>query len=130
MKSDRRRSDPTLMLSILAGALCLAAWRALSNVEPDQAFSIIKSLAPVAIGSIGLASALATQRFLSTRRALGSRRAVAVVPADEFEVSIETVLGLLLNSRDQIVPCVAGCAAERRRSGSPSTLTRREGSST
>ncbi len=92
MKPDRRRSDPTLMLSILAGAICLAVWRALSSVETDQVISIISSSAPVAIGLAGIASALATQRFLSTRRALGSRRAVAVVPADEFEAGIETVL--------------------------------------
>ena len=47
------------------------------------------------IGSIGLASALATQRFLSTRRALGSRRAVAVVPVVEELLAGHAFLALL-----------------------------------
>ncbi|HMT04082.1 MAG TPA: hypothetical protein PKD76_00900 [Solirubrobacterales bacterium] len=92
MNSARRRSDPTLMLVILAGAICLAVWRALSNLQPGRVLSIIESLLPVAIGLVAIASALATQRFISTRRTLGSRRTVAVVPADEFEASIETIL--------------------------------------
>lgn len=92
MNSARRRSDPTLMLVIIAGAICLAVWRALSNLQPGQVLSIIESLFPVAIGLVVIASALATQRFISTRRTLGSRRTVAVVPADEFEASIETIL--------------------------------------
>ncbi|MCB1280059.1 MAG: hypothetical protein KDB18_00895 [Salinibacterium sp.] len=92
MISGRRRSDPTLMLAILAGAICLGLWRVLSNLRPGQILSIIEPLFPAAIGLVALASALATQRFFSTRRALGSRRVVAVVPADEFEASIETIL--------------------------------------
>jgi len=92
VNSSRPRSDPTLMLSILAGAICLAVWRVLSNLRPEEVLSIVESLFPVAIGLTGIASALATQRFLATRRTLGSRRTWAVVPADEFEAGIESVL--------------------------------------
>ena len=36
MNSKARRSDPTLMLAIFAGALLLAAWSSLSNIDPDR----------------------------------------------------------------------------------------------
>src|SRR4029079_1003424 len=49
-------------------------------------------LVPLAPGTVAIAAALATHRFLATRRLLRSRRAVAVVPADEFDAEPEAVL--------------------------------------
>ncbi len=92
MNSSRRGSDPTLMLAILAGALCLAVWQLLSDLRLSQLLSILDFLAPAALALLALTSALGNQRFLATRRALGSRRGLAVVPADEFEATTETVL--------------------------------------
>ncbi|HEU4906576.1 MAG TPA: hypothetical protein VFT19_10765 [Solirubrobacterales bacterium] len=85
--------DPKPMLVIFIGAVSIAAWRAVASIDPGQLLhSIAFNLAPFALGAIAIASALAAQRFLSTRRALSERIASAVVPADEFEAGPETVL--------------------------------------
>jgi hypothetical protein len=90
--SGSDRSDPRLMLAILAIALLLAAWRVISNIELDQLSGIAISLTPIALGASAITSTLATQRLIATRRTLRSRIALAVVPADEFEAGAEQVL--------------------------------------
>jgi hypothetical protein len=80
------------MLAILALALLVAAWRALSSLDLDRLLSIAETLAPLLLGALAIATALARQRLLLTRRTLATRRAVAVVPADEFDARPEAVL--------------------------------------
>jgi hypothetical protein len=86
------RSDPRPMLAILAAAVVIALWRLISSIRVDQLLASILSLAPLALGAIATASALATHRFFATRRTLRSRRAVAIVPADEFDAEPDAVL--------------------------------------
>jgi hypothetical protein len=86
------RSDPRPMLAIFAAAVAVALWRLISSIRVDQLLASVLSLAPLALGAIAIASALATHRFFATRRTLGSRRAVAIVPADEFDAEPDAVL--------------------------------------
>jgi hypothetical protein len=90
--SNSNRSDPRPMLAIFAAALLIALWRVLSNLDVDHLLAAAASLAPLALGAVAIASALATHRFLATRRTLAGRRAVAIVPADEFDAEPEAVL--------------------------------------
>ncbi|HET7177374.1 MAG TPA: hypothetical protein VFI63_01665 [Solirubrobacterales bacterium] len=92
MSSNSDRSDPRLMLTIFALACIYALWRFVSSIRVDQLLAAAGSLAPFALGAFAIASALATHRFLATRRTLRSRRAVAVVPADEFDPEPDAVL--------------------------------------
>ena len=92
MISKSNRSDPRPMLAIFASAMLIALWRLLSNLPVDQLLALARSLAPLALGALAIASTLATHRFLATRRTLCSRRAVAIVPADEFDAEPEAVL--------------------------------------
>lgn len=86
------RSDPRPMLAIFAVAVLIALWRLISSIRVDQLLAAARSLAPLALGAIAIAAALATHRFFATRRTLGSRRAVAIVPADEFDAEPDAVL--------------------------------------
>jgi hypothetical protein len=90
--SNSNRSDPRPMLAIFAVAVLVALWRLISSIDPGQLLASILSLAPLALGAVAIASALATHRFFATRRTLGSRRAVAIVPADEFDAEPDAVL--------------------------------------
>lgn len=92
MNSNSNRSDPRPMLAILGLACAYALWRFISNIRVDHLLASIFSLAPLALGAIAIASALATHRFFATRRTLRSRRAVAIVPADEFDAEPDAVL--------------------------------------
>lgn len=92
MISNSNRSDPRPMLAIFAAAVLLALWRLISSIRVDQLLASALSLAPLALVALAIASALATHRFLATRRTLRSRRAVAIVPADEFDAEPEAVL--------------------------------------
>jgi hypothetical protein len=91
MMSDDR-SDPRLMLAIFALACSYALWRFISSIRVDHLLASILSLAPLALGAVAIASALATHRFRATRRTLRSRRAVAIVPADQFDAEPDAVL--------------------------------------
>jgi hypothetical protein len=90
--SKSNRSDPRPMLAIFAAAVLIALWRLLSNLPVDQLLASTRLLVPLALGTLAIASALATHRFLATRRLLSSRRSVAIVPADEFDAEPEAVL--------------------------------------
>lgn len=92
MSANRNRSDPSLLIAIVAGAVLLALGRELSHLRPDRLTDHASMVAPIAIIATGIALALATQRLLATRRSLRSRLLFAAVPADEFKPSIETVL--------------------------------------
>lgn len=92
MTSKSDRSDPRPMLAIFAAAVLIALWRLLSNLPVDQFLVSTRLLVPLALGTLAIASALATHRFLATRRLLSSRRTVAIVPADEFDAEPEAVL--------------------------------------
>ncbi len=86
------RSDSRPMAAIFAAAVLLAISRLMSSIHLDQLLSSILSLAPLALGAIVLAAALAMHRFIATRRTLQSRRAVAIVPANEFDAEPDVVL--------------------------------------
>ena len=92
MISKSNRSDPRPLLAIFAVSALLALGRLLSSIPVDRLFGLALSLAPLALGAVAIASALATHRFFATRRTLRSRRAVAIVPADEFDAEPEAVL--------------------------------------
>ncbi len=79
------------MLAIFAAAVLFALWRLISSIRPEPLLASALSLAPFALGAIAIAAALATHRFFATRRTLGSRRAVAIVPADEFDAEPDAV---------------------------------------
>ena len=85
-------SDPRPMLAIFAAAVGFALWRLISNIQVDRLLASALSLAPLALGAIAIAAALATHRSFATRRTLPSRRAVAIVPADEFDAEPDAVL--------------------------------------
>jgi len=97
MKPGTNRSDPWPLLAIFAAALLLAVYRLVSSVSADRllaaAGSVAPSLAPPALGAVAIASALASQRLITTRRTLRSRRMVALVPADEFDPKPDAVTG-------------------------------------
>jgi hypothetical protein len=90
--SKSNHSDPRPMLAIFAAAVLIAIWRLLSNLPADQLLAQARLLVPLALGTLAIASALATHRYLATRRLLSSRRTVAIVPADEFDAEPEAVL--------------------------------------
>ncbi len=84
--------DPRPILVIFAGILLIAAWSVLSSVSLDGVLALAEPLAPLALGALAIASALAMQRLLSTNRTLRDRRTVAVVSADEFDPGSDEVL--------------------------------------
>jgi hypothetical protein len=86
------RSDPRPMLAILAVLILAAAHQALSSIDPGRLLVLAESLAPLGLGALAIASALARQRLVHTRRTLAGRRSVAVVPADEFDAKPEAVV--------------------------------------
>jgi hypothetical protein len=90
MPSDPK--DPRPMLLIFIGVLSVAAWRTISTISFGQVLTAVGSLAPLALGALAIASALAMQRLLSTNRTLASRQEVAVVPADDFDPKTDAVL--------------------------------------
>ena len=92
MNRPRNPSDPTLMIVILGVLALVFCWRAISNLPVDHLSALLPWLVPTALGLTVIATALATQRYLSTHRTLRSRSAVAVVPADEFDATPEMVL--------------------------------------
>jgi len=92
VKSNYNPSDPRPMLAIFAAAILFALWRTLSSLRVEDLLAAAASLAPLALGAVAIASALATHRFFATRRTLTGRRAVAVVPADEFDAEPDAVL--------------------------------------
>ena len=92
MTPSSDRSDPRPMLAIFAAILAVAAWRALSRIRLEWLLGRAESAVPLALGTLAIASALAAQRRLATRRTLRSRRAVAVVPADEFDAKPDVML--------------------------------------
>jgi hypothetical protein len=85
--------DPRPMLAIVAVLVIAAIARALASIDPGQLLhAAARTLAPLALAAIAIASALAPQRYLATRRALRKRVAAAVIPADQFEARPEAVL--------------------------------------
>jgi hypothetical protein len=90
--SNSNRSDPRPMLAIFAAAVLFALWRLISSITVEHLAASAFSIAPPALAAIALAAALATHRFFATRRTLRSRRAVAIVPADEFDAEPDAVL--------------------------------------
>ena len=84
--------DPRPMILIFLGAITIAVWRTVSGIRLGQVLSAAGSLAPVLLGALALASALAMQRLFATNRTLQTRREVAVVPADDFDPKTDAVL--------------------------------------
>ena len=77
------------------------------------------SLAPLALGAIAIAAALATHRLLATRRTLRSRRAVAIVPADEFDAEPDAVLRFAAQLAASSAGSPAGSTAAPQRDPHP-----------
>lgn len=90
--TSSRDSDPRPLLAIVAGLAALALWRSLSNLQTEALIDLAERVAPLALGAIAIASALAPQRIVATRRTLRGRRVSAVVPADEFDAKPDVVL--------------------------------------
>jgi hypothetical protein len=77
---------------VLAALVALAIWRAISNIDTEAALELAERVAPLALGVVAIASALAPQRMIATRRTLRSRQLTAVVLADEFDANPDVVL--------------------------------------
>lgn len=92
MISNSNRSNPRPMLAIFAAAVLFALWRLISSITVEHLAASALSFAPLALAAIAIAAALATHRFFATRRTLRSRRAVAILPADEFDAEPDAVL--------------------------------------
>lgn len=92
MISNSNHTDPRPMLAIFAAAVLFALWRLISSIRVEAIAPVALSIAPLALAAIAIAAALATHRFFATRRTLRSRRAVAIVPADEFDAEPDAVL--------------------------------------
>jgi len=92
MTSRKANSDPRPLLAIFAALVALAIWRAISNIDTGAALELAERVAPLALGVVAIASALAPQRMIATRRTLRSRQLTAVVPADEFDANPDVVL--------------------------------------
>jgi hypothetical protein len=90
-RSDR--NDPRPLLALVACLIAYWLYRFASRIHPGQLSHLIPraSALPIALGATAIATALATQRLIATRRTLRSRRAVAVVPADEFDPRPEAI---------------------------------------
>ncbi len=89
----RDPKDPRPMLALVIVILSVAAWRWASQLSAGSLLSSAAgSLAPLALGALAIASALAMQRLLFTNRTLRSRREVALVPADDFDPKTDAVL--------------------------------------
>ena len=109
---------PRPMLALFALLVAAAIWRAVSSIRLDQLLASAASLAPLALGALAIASALATQRFIATRRTLALATAVAVVPADEFDAEARGGPALRRRSwRAAIAACAAGSTAAPARCG-------------
>jgi hypothetical protein len=95
MKLDDSQ-NPWPALTLVGALLAIAAWKAISKITLAEVLAFVlalaEQLAPLALGAIAIASALAMQRLLSTNRTLRNRRTVAVVPADEFDPKPDAVL--------------------------------------
>src|ERR1700679_1858501 len=96
MSSAPRKEDPRLVVAVAAAIVGLALWHLASgvHVHPHAVLGHLRSLIPVALGALAIATAPATHRIRQTRRTLASRRAVAIIPADGFEPRPETVAAL------------------------------------
>jgi hypothetical protein len=92
MTSRKANSDPRPLLAIFAALVAVAIWRSISNIETGAALELAERIAPLALGVVAIASALAPQRMIATRRTLRSRQLTAVVPADEFDANPDVVL--------------------------------------
>ena len=83
--TSRKHSDPRPLFAIVAALVAFSISSAISNLETGAVLDLAERFAPIALGALAIASALAPQRFLATRRTLRSRRLRPVVPADEFD---------------------------------------------
>jgi hypothetical protein len=93
MNSAPRKEDPRLLIAVAAAIVGLALWHLASgvHVHPRAVLGHLRSLIPIALGVLAIATAPATHRIMQSRRTLASRRVVAIVPADGFEPRPETV---------------------------------------
>ena len=63
MTSREANSDPRPLLAIFVALVALAIWRAISNIDTEAALELAERVAPLALGVVAIASALATQRL-------------------------------------------------------------------
>ena len=80
------------MIAIAILGLLVALNRFIAKVRVDHLLASLEPVALLALGLLVIASALATQRLVSTNRTLKSRQELAVIPADDFDPKTDTVL--------------------------------------
>jgi hypothetical protein len=90
--TSSKHSDPRPLLAIVAALAAFSISSAISSLETGAALDLAERFAPLALGAVAIASALAPQRIIATRRTLRSRRLAAIVPADEFDAKPDVVL--------------------------------------
>lgn len=73
MKSGDRQ-DPTPLILIVLGAVIVAAWQTVSSLSLGQVLSTLGSLVPLALGVLGIASALAAAASLGQPHAANPER--------------------------------------------------------
>jgi hypothetical protein len=93
-RRGRGQDDPKALLALVACIAGYALLRVVDGLDPGRLSNIRPSASTIsiALGLIVIASALARQRRVATRRTLESRSAVAVVPADEFDASPDSIV--------------------------------------
>jgi hypothetical protein len=92
-RKGRGSDDPRPLLGLLGVVAGFALLRLLHRLDPDRIskLPLRPAALPIALGATVIASALARQRHVATARTLGARRALAIVPADEFDAAPELV---------------------------------------
>jgi hypothetical protein len=92
-RNGRGSDDPRPLLGLLAIIAGGALLRLIGRLDPGRISNLpLRPAAlPIALGVTVIASALARQRHVATGRTLAARRAVAIVPADEFDAAPELV---------------------------------------
>jgi hypothetical protein len=90
--TSSKHSDPRPLLAIVAALVAFSISSAIANLETAAVLDLAERVAPLALGAVAIASALAPQRIIATRRTLRSRRLTAIVPADEFDAKPDVIL--------------------------------------
>ena len=90
--SSGKREDPKLLLLVACAAAGALVLRMVSELDLRGVWSLLLSMPEVPTAMATALGGVAVVRSVVTRRALRSRVTFAVVPADEFDPSIETVV--------------------------------------
>jgi hypothetical protein len=92
MTSRKANPDPRPLLAIVAALVVLGIGRSIPDIDTEAALEPAERAAPVALGLVAIAAALASQRMIATHRTLRSRQLTAVVSADEIDAKPDVIL--------------------------------------